>query len=148
MRMSRNRYRIIYSALLLAAFFLPAYNNVSAYRFTGLAIESAQTDAEVTFMDAMVILIPLLFIPISALLILFRALQQKPINGLLLSLPLFFLFFFFVILSFDVNRETSNADILGMLKDMRFGFYMAAMASVLLLFSYSKRESLNVGSRG
>jgi hypothetical protein len=141
--MSRNRYRIIYSALLIAAFFIPAYSNVSAYRFIGLAIGSAQTDAEVTFMDALVILIPLLFIPLSALLILFRALRQKPINGLLLSLPLFFLLFFFLILSFDVNRETSNADMFGMLKDMRFGFYMAALTSVLLLFSYSKRESLN-----
>lgn len=98
-------------------------------------------------MDALVILFPLLFIPISALLILFRALRQKPVSGLLLSLPLFFLFFFFVIFSFDVNRETSNADMLAMLKDMRFGFYVAAMASVLLLFSYSKRESLNFGSR-
>lgn len=147
MRSSRNRCRMVYSALLLAAFFIPAYNNVSAYGFIGLAIASVKTDAEVTFLDALVILIPLLFIPLSALLILFRAFRKKPFNGLLLSLPLFFLLFFFFILSFDVNRQTSDADMIGLLKGMRFGFYIAALAAVLLLLSYSKRESLNFNSK-
>lgn len=145
--MSRNRYRMLYSALLIAAFFVPAYNNISAFTFIGLALSAVRTDTEVTLIDLAVILLPLLFIPISGFIILYRAVKHKPFNGLLLSLPLFFLLFFFLILSFDMNRHLNNVNMIGLIKDMSVGFYLASLASVLLLLSYSKREALNYGSK-
>jgi fatty-acid desaturase len=138
---------MLYSALLIAAFFIPAYNHVSAFSFIGLAIGAVSTDSEVTFIDIMVVLLPLLFIPISACIILWRAFKHRPFNGLLLSLPLFFLLFFFLILSFDMNRQVNNVNAITLIKEMSIGFYLAALASVLLLFSYSKREALNLGSK-
>lgn len=146
MRMSRNRYRMLYSALVIAAFFVPAYGRVSAFSFLGLAIGSVQADSEITFVDVFVVLLPLLFIPISALLIFYRALRQRPLSGLVLSLPLFFLLFFCLILSFDMSRQLNDVSTLGLVKEMSPGFYIAAFASVLLLFSYSKREALNLES--
>ena len=94
MRLSRNRYRMIYSSLLIAAFFIPAYGGVSAFGFIRLAIGAVRTDSEVTLVDVLVIVLPLLFILLSALVILLRAVKRKPFNGLLLCLPFFFLLFF------------------------------------------------------
>jgi len=138
---------MIYSALLIAAFFIPAYGHVSAFGFLRLALGSIRTDTEVTYIDLLVILLPLIFIPISAVIILVRAAKQKPFNGLLLSLPLLFLAFFSLILSFDMNRQVNSTNVIGLIKDMSVGFYLASLASILLIFSYSKRESLNFGSK-
>lgn len=146
LRISRNTYRMMYSALLLATFFTPAYNNISGFHFIGLAFGTAQSDAEVTFVDLLVVVVPLLFVPLSALLILYRAARRRPFTGLLLALPLFFLLFFFLILSFDVNRQAANSGLFSFLRNMSLGFYMAACAAVLLLLSYSKRESFNLSS--
>ena len=144
MRMSRNRYRMLYSALVVAAFFVPAYGGVSAFHFLELAISSVQTDPEITFVDVFVILLPLVFVLISALLIFYRASRQQHLSGLVLSLPLFFLLFFCLILSFDMNRQLDNASTLGLVKEINVGFYVASVASVLLLFSYNKREAMNL----
>jgi hypothetical protein len=146
MSFNRNRSRAIYAALLLLAFFIPAYNQVSAFRFLIQAVSSAGNDNEITLVDLLVVLLPLLLIPATALLILVKAVNKKPLNSLLLSLPFFSMSFFFLILSFDINRQASGSNALGLLKQMSPGFYLAAFASLLLLFSYSRREALNLGS--
>lgn len=147
MRLSRNKYRMIYSSLLIAAFFIPAYSGLSAFGFIRLAIGAVRTDAEVTIVDLLVIVLPLLFIFFSSLVILLRAIKRKPLNGLLLSLPLFFLLFFFLIISVDRSRQLTSTNLFNLMRDMSPGGYIAAFASVLLLFSYSRREALNLSSK-
>lgn len=147
MRISRNQYRAIYASLIIIAFFIPAYDNVSALGFLNLVIGSVGNDAELTLIDLVIILFPLLLVPITAVIILFRSLRKKALNSLLLGLPFFSLAFFILLLSFDINKDVSNPGVLGLIKDMSIGFYLACFASLLLLFSHSRRESLNAGSR-
>lgn len=146
MRLHRNHYRAVYAGLIIAAFFIPAYNNISAFRFLWMAIGAINTDSELTFIDLTVVLIPLLLIPAASLVVFIRALKKKTQNSLLLSLPFFSLAFFFLILSFDMNRQVNSLNILELLKQMSVGFYIAAFASFLLLFTHSRRESLNLHS--
>lgn len=144
MSLHRNQYRAFYAALIVAAFFIPAYDKVSAFQFLWVAVDSIDNDTELTFIDLMVVLIPLLLIPFTAVLILFRAIRNKSQNSLLLGLPFFSLIFFFLLLSFDMSQQASTLNALELLKQMQVGFYIAALASLLLLLSYSRRESLNL----
>ncbi len=146
MRINRNKYRALYAALVLIAFFIPAYSNVSAFQFLFLAVGSITGESEITLLDLAVVLIPLLLVPLGAALILIRSVKKKPLNSLLLGLPFFSIAFFFLILSFDVNRQVNNTNAFGLLKQMSIGFYIAASASLFLLFSYSRREALNLNS--
>jgi hypothetical protein len=143
MQFTRNRYRIIYSALVILAFFLPAYSNVSAFGFLRMALVAAKTDAELTYLDVLVVLLPLLFIPLSATMILFRAATRRRGNGLLLALPLFFLAFFVFILSFDISRQLGGS-LVSLVTLMRPGFYLGVLASLLLVLSYRRNETLPV----
>lgn len=145
MRVNRYQYRAIYSALVIVAFFIPAYHHVSAFEFLFLAIGSIGIDSEITLVDLFVVLLPLLLIPAAALWILVKTIVRKPLNSVLLGLPFFSILFFFLILWFDRSRQVSSGNPLTMLTQMRVGFYLAAVASLLLLFSYSRRESLNLG---
>jgi hypothetical protein len=144
MRLNRNQYRAVCAVLIIVAFFIPAYRNVSAFNYLWLAINARTTDTELTLIDLAVVLLPLLLIPVAAIMVLVRALKRKTQNTLLLCLPLFSLFFFFLILSFDISRQVSNLNTLELLKQMSVGFYVAALASVFLLLTYSKREAFNL----
>ncbi|NTS41527.1 MAG: hypothetical protein EOO10_24025 [Chitinophagaceae bacterium] len=147
MRFSRNQYRAIYASLIIVAFFIPAYNNISAAGFLSLALNTVRSDDEMTMIDFVIISFPLFLILLTALIILFQSLRKRTSTSLLLGLPLFSLAFFIVLLSFDVNKEVSNAGVFSLLKNMRYGFYIASLASVLLFLSHSRREALNSGQR-
>jgi len=147
MRLHRNHYRVLFAVLVITAFFIPAYDKISAFSFFGIAIGSVASDEELTLLDLLVVLIPLLLIPVASLLILFRAIRKKPLNSLLLSIPFFSLAFFFLILSFDMNRQLNMFTMLELLRQMKVGFYIAVSASLLLLFSYSRKESFNLTSQ-
>jgi hypothetical protein len=43
-------------------------------------------------------------------------------------------------------RQVNSANVLNLLAQMRVGFYLATLAALLLLFSYNRREYLNLGS--
>ncbi len=146
MRLNRNHYRAIYAALVVIAFFIPAYGRISAFHFLLIAIDSVGADNEITIVDLVIVLLPFLFVHLTALIILLRAINNKPQNSLLFALPFFSIALFFLILSFDMNRQVNNTNVFGLLKEMSFGFYIAALASLLLLFSYSRREALNLSS--
>lgn len=147
MRFTRNQYRALYASLIIVAFFIPAYNNISAAGFLSLALGTVKSDDEMTMIDFVIISFPLILILLTAFLILFRSLRKRSSTSLLLGLPFFSLAFFIVLLSFDVNKEVSNTGIFSLLKNMRYGFYIASFASLLLLFSHSRREALNSGNR-
>ncbi|MBB1287214.1 hypothetical protein HRH25_22750 [Flavisolibacter sp. BT320] len=147
MRISRNQYRAFYASLIIIAFFIPAYDNISAVGFLNLAFGTVSNDDEMTMVDFIIISFPLLLIPLTALIILFKSLRKKALNSLLLSLPFFSLAFFMLLLSFDMNKEVNNSGIFSLIKNMGFGFYIVCLASLLLLFSQSRREALNSGSQ-
>lgn len=147
MRISRNQYRAFSAILIIIAFFIPAYENISGVGFLNLALGTVNNDDEMTMVDFIIISFPLLLIPFTALVILFKSLRKKALTSLLLSLPFFSLAFFMVLLSFDMNKDASHSGIFNLLKNMRFGFYIVCIASLLLLFSQSRREALNSGSR-
>lgn len=147
MRISRNHSRAICALLIIIAFFIPAYGNISALDFLNLAIHSVNNDAELTLLDLVIVSIPLLLVPLTALLILYRSLQKRTLNSLLLGLPFFSLAFFMLLVSFDINKNVSGSGMLMLVRNMRFGFYVAASASLLLLFSQSRREALKTGPR-
>ena len=142
LRISRNLYRSVFAALLLVAFFIPAYGNISALDFLRLAIGVVNSDAELTLFDLVIVSLPLLLIPFAAGLILVRSLRKKGLNGLLLGLPFFSLLFFILLLSFDMNRHAGSLGVLGFLKELRIGFYLAGVASLLLLFSFTRSEAI------
>ncbi len=146
MSIKRNQYRAIFAVVVIVAFFIPAYNSVSAFQFLLLALGSLRNDSEITLVDLLVILLPLLLVPATALLILFQALNKRRVNSLLLCLPFFSMAFFFLIFSFDRVRQVSSFSVLNLLTEMRVGFYLAAFASLLLLFSYNRRESFNTSA--
>jgi hypothetical protein len=136
----------MYAALIIIAFFVPAYGSTSAFRFFISAIDSVGSDSEITLMDIFIVLLPLLLVPLAAAIILFRAIRRMAPNSLLLGLPFFSIAFFFLILSFDVTRQVNNGNVFRLLKQMSVGFYIAILASLLLLMSYSRREALNLSS--
>lgn len=147
MRFSRNQYRSLYATLIIVAFFIPAYNNISAAGFLSLALNTVRSDDEMTIFDFVIISFPLFLILLTAFIILFQSLRKRSSTSLLLGLPLFSLAFFIVLLSFDLNKEVSNAGIFSLLKNMRYGFYIASFAALLLFLSYSRRDALNSGNR-
>lgn len=144
MRLNRNQYRAIYAALVIIAFFVPAYSNISAFQFLFLAIGAVGADNEITPVDLLVVLVPLLFIPLAAIIVLIKAMKKKPLNSLLLGLPFFSIAFFFLIMSFDMNRQSNAGGMFGLFREMSIGFYIAAAASLLLLLSNNRRESLKI----
>ena len=146
MNLNRNQYRAIFAMVVLIAFFIPAYERVSAFQFLFLVLNSFDSDGEITLLDLLVILLPLLLVPAAAVLILLRIVNKKPVTSLLLCLPFFSVAFFFFIFSFDRIRQVNSVTMLNLLAEMRVGFYLAAFASLLLLFSYNRRESLNMGA--
>jgi hypothetical protein len=148
MRLNRNQCRAVYAALIILAFFIPAYDQTSALHFLFLSVGTVGTDSEITLLDLGVILLPLLLVPFTAIVVLVKAVKKRPLNSLLLSLPFFSLAFFFLILSFDVSRQVNSTTVFSFVTQMRVGFYLAAFASLLLLLSYSRRESLNLNSGG
>ena len=145
MSLKRPHQRAIYAALIIIAFFIPAYNGVSAFQFL-FTIGSLTSDSEITIVDLLVIALPLLLIPATAMLILLKTIRQQPLNSFLLGMPFFSIAYFFLILSFDMSRQMTNANAFSLLTQMSIGFYVATAASVLLLFSYSRREALNLGA--
>jgi hypothetical protein len=147
MRITRNQSRAVCASIIIIAFFIPAYGEVSALGFLNLAIHSASNDAELTLFDLTIVLIPLLLIPLTAILILFRSLQKRTLNSLLLGIPFVSLIFFMLLVWLDINQGMESPGVLRFFKNMRLGFYLAGLASLLLLFSQSRREALNAGSR-
>lgn len=143
MVLNRSKCRAIFALLIIFAFFVPAYHSVSAFQFLFIALSALRADNEVTFIDLLVVLLPLLSIPLTALFIFIRTVINKPLNVLLLNIPFFSVTFFFLIFSLDMNRQSSSTTVFDLLPQMRIGFYLATLASLLLIFSYSREEAMD-----
>ncbi|HVF81655.1 MAG TPA: hypothetical protein VM884_06965 [Flavisolibacter sp.] len=129
------RSRLILSALIIFSFFLPSYEGVSAFGFVGLAIAEAKAHAEITLVDVLILLTPLIFIPVVALVIGFRSVTQVPVRTTVIGLPLLLLLFFFALLSYTGKSSNIHIPASDLFFSMQIGFYVAAISSLLLVFT-------------
>lgn len=134
--------RLLFCILIIAAFFIPAYHNISALGFISLAFQEADKHADITFIDVLILITPLVFIPVTALVIMIRSVTYVPIRKTIIVLPFLLLVFFLAILSFSGNSNSYNLFASTILLNMQVGFYLAGAASLLLIFTknHSRRH--------
>src|ERR1043165_7112241 len=97
MRKAGTLFRILYTLLIIASFFIPAYAGVSAVKFFEIMIASAKADGEIELFDLLVRLVPLALIPLAAFFILVRTVLSIYSKRFLVGLPLLFLLSFLLI---------------------------------------------------
>jgi hypothetical protein len=142
MRILPHQTRLWLSALIIVSFIIPAYKSISAFTFIGLALSEVETHADVTIIDVLIVVSPLIFMPIIAIVIAIRSVRRVPVRKTVTALPLVLLVFFCAILSFSSNNSDVHAPLPGLLFDMQIGFYLTVIASLLLVFTknVSKRR--------
>lgn len=128
--------RLILCAMMVVAFFLPAYNGYSAFRFLPLSLSAAADRSGVTTTDILILDLPLLLLPVTAagfcLLFVFR-IAVRPVY---LILPLVFLLFFLTILF----RSPGIAADGGGFRGLQIGFYLMALSVVALPFTKNAKK--------
>ena len=142
MKILKTKARLLLCGVIIAAFFIPAYNNISGLSFINRAFSEAKTHNEITETDVLITIIPLLFIPFSALLILVRAVAHVSTRKTYLALPLLFMLFFFGILYISSGNTSGGFSSPKVFFQMQPGFYIAGLASLLVIFTknYKKRR--------
>lgn len=134
--------RPLLCCLILIAFFIPSFENVSGLGYINHAFSEVRKSGEITRTDALITIIPLLLIPFFALIILIRSIRHMNTRKTYLALPFVFLCFFFAIL-FLTSGSTGSFSSFKVLFQMQIGFYLSAMASLLLVFTkhYKRKRS-------
>lgn len=137
-----TRARLLLCCVIIAAFFIPAYNNISGAGFIRLAFIEGESHSEITSTDVLIAVIPLILIPFSALVILLRSAAYMSTRKTYLALPLLFMAFFFGVLYLSSGNTSGSFSSPKVFFQMQPGFYIAGLASFLLLFTktYKKRR--------
>jgi len=135
MKLLNTKTRLLLCLFIIAAFFIPAYNNVSGFNFISIALSEAKTPGEVTLTDVIIVLAPLVIIPISALVIFIRSAIHLSTRKTFISLPFLFLAFFFAVILLSARNISTELSGMGALFNMQLGFYLAAASSALLIFT-------------
>ena len=127
---NKNTFRIILSLAILIAFFLPWFNYGGG---SGLNMVITRTYQETT--ATTVVRYSFLLIPLFALFVLIRSINNKPSGFLLRFLPLLITAIFTALFIIGVKREgVTNEEMRGFLDILGYGFYINAIASLLLIF--------------
>lgn len=142
MKFIKTKARVLLCVVITAAFFIPSYNGISGFSFINRAFSETVTNSEITETDVLITIIPLLFIPLSALMILICAWLQVTTRKIFLALPLLFMLFFFGILYLGASNSSDGFSSPGVFLRMQPGFYIAGLASLLLIYTknYKKRK--------
>ena len=142
MKFITTKARLLLCGVIIAAFFIPAYQNISGFTFINYAFSEAKSNSEITEMDVLITIVPLLFIPLSALFILVRARLYLVTSKIYLALPLLFMLFFFGIIYLSERNSASGFSSPATFFYMQPGFYIMILASLLLIFTktYKKRR--------
>jgi hypothetical protein len=135
MRTLRKNARVILSTLVLAAFFLPSYQGISGFHFISLAFAETTTNSEITSTDVLILTLPLILIPLTALGILLVSWLQISIRKTFTALPLLCLAGFTFILAISSRNSSAGFNSLSFLLQMGIGFYLALAASLVLPFT-------------
>lgn len=135
MKTLAKKARLVLCSLLIVAFFIPSYNGISAFNFIPIAFAQPEVNSEITLTDVLVAVVPLFFIPLSALGILFLFWMKMPARKTYLALPLFSILTFTGILFTGLNSGSAFSSGRAFLMQMGIGFYIALIAAVLLPFT-------------
>lgn len=127
--------RLLLCAMIVFAFFLPAYAGYSAMRFIPLALSEADK-SNVTTMDALILIVPLVLIPAIAFTVLGLFLLRIAIMQSYLALPLLFMVFFLGLLF----RSPGMAAAGGGIRGLQIGFYLMALSAAALPFTKNARH--------
>jgi len=130
--------RFILCGINILAFFLPSYQDISAYTFIPLAFSSTDDQSEISTADVFIATVPLILIPVSSIAILIRTYMRRHLRIIFKALPLICLAVFTVLLFLSLRTIAGGGmSSLRILSHLREGFYITAVASVLLPFTKS-----------
>lgn len=132
--------RQLLCGVIIAAFFIPAYNNISGFGFIDHAFSAVNSQNEITETDVLIIITPLLFVPFSALFILLRTASRISSRKTYLVLPLLFMLFFFGVIIISAANSSGQFSNPKVFFQMQPGFYIAGLASVLLIFTRNPKK--------
>jgi uncharacterized membrane protein YhaH (DUF805 family) len=144
MRAIISKARYLLCCLIILAFFIPSYQNISGFSFIPLAFSAVEGQSEISSIDVFIAVVPLVLIPVSALAILVRTSLRKTTRKTIKALPLICLFIFTVILFMSLRSISGGGrSSLRILSHMQGGYYVVAVASLLLPFTKApyKRRS-------
>lgn len=128
--------RPVLCSLILLAFFLPAYKNYSAFNFVPLAVNETSIGSGVTSTDVLMLLIPLLLVPVVAILFFILYAYRISIKPVYLAMPLVFASFFLLLF---FRGQGSSGSVLTV-KELGAGFYLGAIAVALLPFTKDAKK--------
>jgi hypothetical protein len=133
---SKARYTLC--TLIILAFFLPSYQDISAFNFIPLAFSSADEQSEISSADVFIAVVPLVLIPLSALAIIILTSMRRVIRKTFKALPFICLAIFTFILFLSLRTiEGSGMSSLRTLSHLGVGYYLVAICSVFLPFTKS-----------
>jgi hypothetical protein len=132
--------RFILCGLIILAFFLPAYQGISGFSYIPFAFSTLEGQNEITETDIWVTIIPLVLIPITVVVILFRAYMRLSTRKTVMFLPALCFAFFTIILF--VSQKSGGASFSGraVLFEMTIGFYLMALGCAFLPFTKTPRK--------
>lgn len=128
--------RLLLCTMIVLSFFLPAYAGYSALRFIPLALSEAADKSNVTTLDVLMLIVPLVLIPVIAFTILGLFLLRVAVMQSYLALPLLFMIFFLTLLF----RSPGIAAAGGGLRGLQIGFYFMALSAVTLPFTKNAKQ--------
>ncbi len=140
MKFLPTKSRRLLPLLIVAGFFIPAYKSVSAFQFILLALQEAKLHSDITISDALMIVVPLGLVPVTAIGIFIRAVLKLRIRTTITSLPALMLFFSVGILSLSGTISGHDVSFPSVLIRMQAGFYIVAIASLLLIATKDQRR--------
>ena len=133
---SKGRYPLC--LLIILAFFLPSYQNISAFSFVPQAFSFAEDQSEISSADVLIAVVPLVLIPLSSVLIMVQTYLRKVIRQSIKALPFICLSLFTVILFLSLRTLVgSGMTTLRILSHLGAGFYLTLIASALVPFTKS-----------
>lgn len=135
MRTLRKKARVVLSTLILAAFFIPSYKGVSAFHFISIAFAETTAHSEITSTDVLILIIPLILVPVTALAISLASWLKVSIRRTFTALPLVCLAGFTIILAISSRNVSAGFSNLSLLLQMGVGFYLALVAALILPFT-------------
>lgn len=139
MKTSLAKSRMALCALILLAVFLPAYNGYSAVSFIPLVLAEV-SNGEINLTDAAISIIPVLLVPVSAIVVGMFQLLRIPLRRVYVAMPLVFLLFFTGILFTAERSANPSSSVFGLFKRAGLGFYLAYIACLLLPFTKNAKR--------
>ncbi|HUC79641.1 MAG TPA: hypothetical protein VMR70_01945 [Flavisolibacter sp.] len=129
----RKKARLLLCTLILLSFFLPAYRGVSGFGFIPLAFDEVTKSHELTMIDVVILLVPLVLIPVSAAGIGIASWLRIPVRKTFAAFPLLCLLAFICLLLMSSGGSGFSGT--SLLSQMGVGFYLALPATAYLPFT-------------